>query len=288
LRRETADPSTNVRGALAWVDSNFAALYGLELIAGDGFKNVSPSTPEGMPRPVILNETAAKSVGFEAPNEALQQLISMGGLTFKVVGVYKDFNWSSAHAPIENALFTLTPAGGQLSIKVSTGNLPQTLATIERIYRTLFPGNPFSYSFVDEKFAEQYRNDRRFAALFSVFAGLAILIACLGLFGLASFATRQRTKEIGIRKVLGASVAGIVALLSKEFVKLVLLANIVAWPIAYLVMNKWLQDFAYRIAIGWWVFALAGSAALLIALVTVSTQAFKAALANPVEALRYE
>jgi len=288
LRREPADPSTNVGGALAWVDSSFASLYGLELIAGNGFEGISSSTPEGLPRPAILNEAAVTAVGFDTPNDALQQSISMGGSMFKVVGVFKNFSWSSAHAPIENMLFTIQPIGGQLSIKLSTENLPQTLATIERIYRALFPGNPFIYSFVDEKFAEQYRNDRRFAALFSVFAGLAILIACLGLFGLASFSARQRTKEIGIRKVLGASVAGIVGLLSKEFVKLVLLANLIAWPIAYFTMNNWLQDFAYRIDIGWWVFALAGGIALLIALITVSTQAIKAALANPVEALRYE
>ncbi len=288
LRREPGDPANNVRGALAWIDSSFASLYGLELIAGNGFEGISADTPEGTPRPVILNETAVKAVGFDTPNDALQQLVHMGGAVFKVAGVFKDFNWSSAHAPVENALFTMTPTGGQLSIKLGTENLPQTLATIERIYRALFPGNPFDYSFADEKFAEQYRNDRRFAALFSVFAGLAILIACLGLFGLASFSARQRTKEIGIRKVLGASVAGIVALLSKEFVKLVLLANLMAWPIAYFTMNKWLQDFAYRIDISWWVFALAGGVALLIALLTVSTQAIRAALANPVESLRYE
>ncbi len=288
LRREAADPSTNVRGALAWVDSSFAALYGIELIAGNGFEGISSETPEGEARPVILNETAVKAVGFDTPNAALQQLIGMSGSAFRVVGVFRDFSWSSAHAPIENMLFAIRPVGGQLSIKLRTGNLPQTLATIERIYRTLFPGNPFDYSFVDEKFAEQYRNDRRFAALFGVFAGLAILIACLGLFGLASFSARQRTKEIGIRKVLGASVAGIVALLSKEFVKLVLAANVIAWPLTYFVMNNWLRDFAYRIDIGWWIFALAGGLALIIALLTVSTQAIKAALANPVESLRYE
>ncbi len=288
LRRETADPASNVSGALAWVDSSFAALYGLELIAGSGFKGISSNTPEGEPRPVILNETAVKAVGFDTPSDALQRLVTLSGSKFRVVGVYRDFSWSSAHAPIENMLFTIREVGGQLSIKLRTENLPQTLSAIERIYRTLFPGNPFNYSFIDEKFAEQYRNDRRFAALFSVFAGLAILIACLGLFGLAAFAAAQRTKEIGVRKVLGASVAGIVALLSKEFVKLVLLANLIAWPLAYFAMNNWLRDFAYRIELGWWMFALSGGVALLIALLTVSTQAIKAALTNPVEALRYE
>ncbi|MGH7497210.1 MAG: ABC transporter permease [bacterium] len=288
LRRETADPATGVNGAVAWVDSSFAALYGLELIAGGGFKGISPHTPEGEPQPVIANETAIKAMNFDTPNEALLQLITLGGASFKIVGVFKDFNWSSAHVPREAALFRLTPIGGFFSLKVSTENLPQTIAEIESIYRSLFPGNPFSYSFVDEKFDEQYRNDRRFAALFSVFAGLAILIASLGLFGLASFSARQRTKEIGVRKVLGASVAGIAALLSKDFIKLVLFANLFVWPVAYYVMNNWLQGFAYRIEISWWMFALAGGMAMLIALLTVSTQAIKAALANPVEALRYE
>ncbi len=288
LRRETADPSTAVNGALAWVDTSFASLYGLKLIAGSGFEGISLKTPEGQPRPVIANETAIKAVGFDMPAEALQQLLSMGGSTFRVVGVFKDFHWSSAHTQHEAALFTPTPAGSEISLKVSTENLPQTIAAVERTYKALFPGNPFSYGFVDEKFDEQYRNDRRFAALFSVFAGLAILIACLGLFGLASFSAQQRTKEVGIRKVLGASVSGIITLLSKEFVKLVLLANFIAWPVAYYFMRNWLQNFAYRIELGWWVFALAGGLALLIALLTVSTQAIKAALANPVEALRYE
>jgi putative ABC transport system permease protein len=288
LRRETADPSTGVRGVLAWIDTSFAQLYGLQLIAGNGFEGTSADLPEGEPLPVIANETAVQAVGFDSPNDALNQLVSMGGQTCRIIGVFRDFNWSSAHSPREAALFTQSHAAKQLSLKVSTANLPETIAAIERIYKTLFPGNPFSYNFVDEKFNEQYRNDRRFAALFSVFAGLAILIACLGLFGLASFSAQQRTKEIGIRKVLGASVSGIVALLSREFVKLVLVANIIAWPVAYFVMNKWLQDFAYRINIGWWIFALAGGLALLIALLTVSSQALKAALANPVEALRYE
>ena len=185
-------------------------------------------------------------------------------------------------------LFGQASANYHLSLKVGTNNLRDTIASIERIYLRLFPGNPFQYTFVDEKFDEQYRNDQRFATLFSVFTVLAILIACLGLFGLAAFAARQRTKEIGVRKVLGATVSGIVALLSQDVVKLVLLANLMAWPLAYFAMRAWLQNFAYRIDMGWWVFALASGMALLIALITVSTQAIRAALGNPVEALRYE
>ena len=288
FRRENADPSTGVRGALAWIDTSFASLYGLRLEAGDGFKGISAPVPQGQPLPVIANETAIKAAGFITPAEAVNQLVSMGGTTCRIVGVFKDFSWSSAHAPREAALFALTEAGGQLSLKVSTANLPQTIVAVERIYSGLFPGNPFRYAFADEEFDEQYQNDRRFATLFSLFAVLAILIACLGLFGLASFSARQRTKEIGIRKVLGASVAAMVSLLSKELIKLVLLANVAAWPLAYFAMNKWLQSFAYRINVSWWVFALAGGLALVIALLTVSSQAIKAALANPVDSLRYE
>ncbi|MCI0693631.1 ABC transporter permease [candidate division KSB1 bacterium] len=288
LRRAMADPSTGVGGALAWIDTSFAQLYGLQLIAGDDVEWASASSPEGTPLPVIANETAIQAVGFESPNDALNQLVAIGGETCKIVGVFKDFSWSSAHSPREPVLFTQSHAAKQLSLKVRTVNLPETIAAIERIYKTLFPGNPFLYAFVDEKFDEQYKNDQRFATLFSVFAGLTILIACLGLFGLASFAARQRTKEIGIRKVLGATVTSVVNLLSKDFVKLVLIANLIAAPVAYFAMNKWLQNFAYRIEVSSWVFILAGGLALIIALLTVSAQAIKAALANPVEALRYE
>ena len=288
LRRESADPSTAVNGALAWVDTSFASFYGLELIAGSGFEGISINTPEGQPRPVIANETAIKAVGFDTPAEAVHQLLGMGGSTFRVVGVFKDFNWSSAHEQREAALFTPTPAGRHFSMKVMTENLPQTIATIERTYKTLFPGNPFDYGFADEEFEKQYLNDRRFAALFSMFAALAISIACLGLFGLVSLSMQQRVKEVSIRKILGASVSGITAHLSSEFLRLVMLANLFAWPLAYYLMNGWLENFAYRIGISWWVFALAGGLALLIALLTVSTQAVRAALANPVKSLRYE
>ena len=288
LRREAADPSTGVDGALAWVDTSFASLYGLQLIAGNGFAGFSINTPEGEPRPVIVNETAIEAVGFDSPTEALQQLVTMGGATFRVVGVFKDFNWSSAHSQREAALFTPTTAGGQISLKLSVENLPQTIAAIQEIYTRLLPGNPFSYNFVDEKFDEQYRSDQRFAALFSVFAAMAMLIACLGLFGLASFLARQRTKEIGIRKVLGATVTSVVNLLSRDFVKLVLISNAIAVPVAYFAMNKWLENFAYRVEVSPWIFALAGGLTMMIALLTVSFQAIKAAVANPIEALRYE
>ncbi len=166
--------------------------------------------------------------------------------------------------------------------------MQQTIAGIEAAWKELAPEAPFEYTFFDQDLAAQYKAEQRLGKIFSLFTGFAILVACLGLFGLAAFTAEQRTKEIGIRKVLGASVAGIVGLLSKDFLNLVLIANIIAWPIAWWVMSRWLDDFAYRVEIGWWVFAVAGCIALLIALLTVSYQAVKAALSNPVKSLRAE
>ncbi|MGH7494336.1 MAG: ABC transporter permease [bacterium] len=177
---------------------------------------------------------------------------------------------------------------GTISAKLSAGDLQGTIANAQELYETLFPGNPFEYFFADQEFDQLYKNDQRFASLFGVFAGLAILIACLGLLGLTTFTAQQRTKEVGIRKILGATAVSITALLSKDFVKLVLVANLVAWPIAWYAMNKWLQNFAYHVELGLTTFLLAAATALLIAFLTVSLQAIKAAMTNPIEALRYE
>jgi putative ABC transport system permease protein len=173
-------------------------------------------------------------------------------------------------------------------LRLQAADLARTVTNLEQVWERLVPNRPFAYFFLDENFNQQYRADERFGQVFAAFAALAILIACLGLLGLASFTAEQRLKEIGIRKVLGASAAGIVGLLSSEFVTLVVIANLVAWPIAHYAMNKWLQEFAYRVDLSWWLFVVAGGLALVIILITVSTQALKAALANPVEALRYE
>jgi putative ABC transport system permease protein len=174
------------------------------------------------------------------------------------------------------------------SIKVSTDHLPSVIEQIKKIYAVFFPGNIFDYSFLDEKFNQQYSNDKLFGKAFGIFAGFAIIIASLGLLGLSLFSTIQRTKEIGVRKVLGASVSQIIVLLSRDFIKLVLIALLIATPISWFVMHGWLQDFAYRISISVWVFVLAGLLAVLIALFTISFQALKAAAANPVKSLRTE
>lgn len=289
IRKVTADRSADVSGGLTWIDTNFVHLYGLELLASENLGHLSPSALEEEPDLVLINEATMRAVGFDTPADAVGEPLYVGG-NRHIVGVVKDFDWSSAHGKRQNAVFFLTRGQGQrqISIKVGTDNLPETIAAIEAVYKDIFPGNPFRYGFVDEQFAQQYRNDERFARLFSLFAGLATVIACLGLFGLASFTAQQRTKEIGVRKVLGASVGSVVALLSKDFLVLVAGAFVIAVPIAYYLMSQWLQDFAYRIDLGPQVFLWAGLVAVVIAVLTVSYQSIRAALADPVKSLHYE
>jgi putative ABC transport system permease protein len=185
-------------------------------------------------------------------------------------------------------LFPAYSSNSDIAIKVSAANLSATIAAVKNTYESFFPGNLFDYYFLDDKFNKQYANDQLFGKAFSIFASFAIFIACLGLLGLALFATAQRTKEIGVRKVLGASVGNIVALLSRDFILLVLIAFVIASPIAYFIMHQWLRDFAYRIDVEWWVFAMAGVLAVAVALATISTQAIRAAVMNPAKSLRTE
>ena len=286
-RRAEADPITSIPAEATFIDSSFAAVYGLELIAGKGFADITETG--SAPYPMLANQSAVRALGFARPADALDQALDIGGYPARIVGVLRDFNWSSAHQARQNIFFgRFEEAGPQVSIRVSTDDLSGTIAAVESIYNRLFPGNVYRYAFADESFDRQYRNDERFATLFSLFAGLAVAIACLGLFGLASFTAQQRTKEIGVRKVLGASVLGIVSLFSREFLQLVGLAYLLAVPVVYLVMQRWLEDFAYRIAIGPGVFLFTGGVVVLIAILTVSYQSIKAALADPVKSLRYE
>lgn len=288
MYKATDDPSKGQPARATGIDAHFADVYGLEMAAGQAFHEGMTIPDSGDVR-VLVNETMVKAVGFPSDQEAIGKGIKAGpGPSFIVQGVVKDFNWSSAHEKAEAVMFFYQPYGGNISMKVSTRNLPGTLASIQKTYEALFPGNPFNYYFSDDAFNAQYKTDERFAMLFGVFAGIAILIACLGLFGLAAFTAESRTKEIGVRKVLGATVPSIVGLLSKDFVKLVVIALIVAVPVAYYVMGRWLDGFAYRIEMGPSVFLLAGVVALLIALATVSYQAIRAAIADPVRSLRYE
>jgi len=271
------------------VDYDFLGVYGIKLIAGRNFQP-SDHDPVGKKlQNILINASAAKLLGFASPGAAVGRDIMRGDRKWTVIGVVGDYHQKSLRYPMEPMLFwPFYSTNSEISVKITPGDMPNTIAQIKKKYEAFFPGNLFDYSFLDERFNRQYENERLFSKAFGIFAALAIFVACLGLFGLAMFSTIQRTKEIGVRKVLGASVSNILLLLSKDFVKLVLIASVIAFPVAWWVMNKWLQDFSYRISINWWIFLIAGAGALLVALATVSFQAIKAAIANPVKSLRTE
>ena len=235
----------------------------------------------------ILNETAVKDLGW-TPQQAIGKTV-VKGAPGTVVGVIKDFHFASLHQPIgPMMLFLDTMYTNYILLKTTAQNIPATLQVLQALWKNRVPTMPFEYRFLDEKYNSMYTSEQKTAAVFSIFSMLAILLACLGLFALSAFTTAQRAKEIGIRKVLGADVAGIVGLIAKDFLKLTFIAVVIASPLAWYVMNRWLQDFAYRINVQGWVFAAAGGSAILIAFITVSFQSVKAALANPVESLRSE
>jgi len=276
--------------AVTTVDPDFLETFGIELTNGRNFswENKTDQTGNGNSSgKFIVNQTALKMLGGE---KFLRQEISLtdwGKGT--IIGVVKDFNFKSLHSKLEPLILCWDKQGHHLaSIKIVSNNPSQTIKSIKEVYQSLFPAYPFTYKYMDDFTTGLYKKELKFGNLITVFTILSILICCMGMIGLISFITERKTKEIGIRKVLGASIPGIVSMLSKDFIKWVIMANVIAWPIAYYIMNKWLQDFAYRIDIGWWMFALSGGIALVIALATVSFQAIKAAIANPVKSLRYE
>ncbi len=268
-----------------WVptDSDYINVLGLHMKSGVPFSE--SHTQYG----IIINESAQRELGLKDP--VGQELVTHNGLgNCKIVGVVRDFNYQSLRSKIDPlVIFDGRQSQYQFLIcRIAPRNYQATLNFLRAKWDEIYPGYPFDYSFLDADLARLYVNDGRFGAAVNGFAGLAIFIACLGLFGLASFGVQERTKEIGIRKVLGASVTGIVKLLSGEFVKLVLLANLIAWPLAYFFMTTWLEGFAYRTAVGIWIFVMAGAIAMVVALMTVAAHAIKAATANPVESLRYQ
>lgn len=264
-------------------DFNFIELFGLELVAGRTFDRTIPTDLNDA---YLVNEAAVRAIGW-APEEALGK--AFGNRGGKVIGVVKDFNFRSLRRDMHPLAINVMPRMFQyISIKIRPGAIPSTIDFLESAWSKVNPGFPFEYYFYDTEFDKLYKSDERLQTVFGYFSFLAIFIACLGLFGLSLFTAQRRTKEIGIRKVLGASVAGIIGLLLQGLLKLVLIASLFAWPVAYFAMQSWLRDFAYRIDIGWWTFILATAMTLVIAIVTVGFQAIRAALANPVEALRYE
>jgi putative ABC transport system permease protein len=267
------------------VDTTYFTTYDMKLAAGRFF---SSDMPTDTTKSVLVNEAAVRTFGWQKPENAIGKRFGKGNNVRYVIGVVKDFNFESLHKPVEAMLIEYAQRGSRLSVKIDMAHTDEAIQHIEKSWRSLVPDVPFQYSFVDDSLAKQYGNEKKMEGIFYGFSGLSLLIACLGLFGLSIFVVERKIKEIGVRKVLGASVSGIVALLSKDFLKLVLIAFVIATPLSWIFMNKWLEDFAYRINIGWWVFAIAGMIALLIALITVSFQAIRAAIANPVKSLRTE
>ncbi len=282
--KDTVMPS-NVNLKYLAIDYNFLPSYNIQLAAGRNYSAdfVTDSSA------YIVNETASKAMGYKTPDEAIDKEIVYGGTKGKIIGVAKDFHFESLHQEIPS-LILLVRANflGSISVKLSGNNIQTTLAGIESTWKKFLPETPFASSFLDERFSRVYEAEQKQRTLYTTFACIAIFIACLGLFGLSAFTISQRIKEIGIRKVLGANVGMIVTLLSKDFLKLVVIAALIAFPVAWYAMNKWLQDFAYRIDIPWLTFIFAGVIAALIAFATISFQAIKAARANPVKSLRTE
>jgi putative ABC transport system permease protein len=269
------------------VDDRYVPTFQMQLTNGRNFSPLHPTDSTA----VIINEAAAKMYHGKDPVEKpLYMLTDLTGsiATYHVIGVIKDFNFSTLHDQVKPLVLSLQQNNESMAVRIATNDIPGLLEQIRSKWKSMTAAQPFSYNFLDEEFNKQYSADQRMGSLFLVFSILAIVIACLGLFGLVTFAAQQRVKEIGIRKVLGAAVSNIFILLSKDLVKLLVLSIAIASPIAWWAMNKWLQDFAYRTSIGWWMFAAVGGICLLIAIFTISFQAIKAAVANPVKSLRSE
>lgn len=263
------------------IDKDFISTMKIPFLEGKDFTGTPIDSSH-----FILNETAVKQMGLKQPY--VGQQISFHSKKGTIIGVVKDFNFKSLKEKISPVIFFTWWKGNILYIRTTPQNAQQAIAAVEKQYKKYADNSPFSYNFIDKQFEAQYQSDQRAGTLFRVFAGIAIFISCLGLFGLTTYTMQVKIKEIGIRKVLGASISSIVQLLSKDFLKLVFIAFVIAIPIAWWATSKWLQGFAYRVNISWWIFALAGVLALSIALVTISFQAVKAAIANPVDSLRDE
>ncbi|CAG5069672.1 hypothetical protein DYBT9623_02408 [Dyadobacter sp. CECT 9623] len=270
------------------VDYDYIKTLDLSMKSGRSFEKEFPSDSSG----IIINEAAAKILGFKDPvGKRIYDLLmdsTNSKRTYTVLGVVKDFHFESLRKNIGALSMVLDRSYGLVAIRLKAANYPQTVAQVEALWKQMAPGQPFNYRFMDEDFDNEYRSEQRVGQIFITFAIISIIIGCLGLFGLSAYTAERRTKEIGVRKVLGASVSNIVTLLSRDFLKLVLLSIIIGSPIAWYAMNAWLKDFAYHVDIAWWMFAAAGLLSILIALLTVSFQSIKAALMNPVKSLKSE
>ena len=285
IRRLVGGPESSISGYTVGIDQDYIQSFNLTLPAGRSFDLRFPNDTSS----VILNRAMAEALDFDNPESAIGEKVIHGGDTMEVVGVLEDYHQMSLKEAVTPLVFRYTPAFSRFyAFKINNNNYKDILSSIEGPWNTFFPGNPMDYFFLDQFFNRQYESERQFGQVFGIFTLLAIFVACLGLFGLASFMTIQRTKEIGIRKVLGSTVPNIVLLLSRGFIYLVLIANLIAWPLAWWIMDTWLQGFPYRIDINPLLFVGAGVGVLLIAFLSVGFQTLKAAMVNPAKTLKYE
>jgi putative ABC transport system permease protein len=285
MRRDGAQLEEDKDGRVVWVDPDFVETYGITVLSG---RNFNPEITSDM-ESVLVNEAALKTFGLGDPENALNERLIMGGDTAAILGVLKNYHWSSLKTEHQAWLFKAdTISRRNFSLQLAGGNFNTIIEKVEASYKEMFPGNPFDYYFLDDFFNSQYKAEQQFASIFSLFAVLAIIIACLGLWGLASFTTAQRLKEIGIRKVLGASVYSIMSLLSWQFLKLVLVATAISVPLTWYGIDSWLGNFAFRIGLEWDLFVVPVAVLALLALGTVSTQIFRGANINPAKILRTE
>ncbi len=285
----TLDQKHAVSSQIWTVDENYIPALDMSMAKGRNFSKEFKTDSTG----VILNEAAAKLLDFAEPiNKTLYYMRNLQDnkdlIAYHIVGIVKNFNFNSLREEVTPLALVYGEQNGSIAFKINTTNIPGLISQIENKWKAMAAGQPFNYSFMNDDFNNTYKSEQQTGKIFISFAILAIFIACLGLFGLVTYAAEQRTKEIGIRKVLGADVSSIVNLLSKDFLKLIIIAAFIAFPVSWWAMHTWLEHFAYRVSITWWVFVISGGMALLIALITVSFQAIKAAVANPVESLRTE
>jgi ABC-type antimicrobial peptide transport system permease subunit len=277
------DPNQQLIFPHIGVDGNFIKIFGMHLVAGRTFEDNTPADASNY----VLNETAVRTMGM-TPSSAVGKQISMNGNKGEIIGVVRDFNFRPVQQLIQPLILRHTNHGGFIVIKTNQTNMQRSISELKASFKAVYHDYPFAYGFVDQDIARLYLSEQRMGKLFNIFSVVSIVVSCLGLFGLATFATQKRIKEIGIRRVLGASSAGLVTLLAKDFVKLVLVALIVGFPIAWWAMTRWLDNYVYRIHITWWTFVVTGIVAMLISLMTISYQSIKAVMANPVKSLRTE